>query len=568
MAAKPEEAQPDDSAADDTTSHAPAGIVIPPSTVRKIIETTAAFVARNGDTFEQVVMAKNPGSNKTAFIKPDDPYHPYYKWRLEEVKAGRTDEAIGRKATKTDVTFQGREAKKAPEKPEEFMFSARMPTINAQDLDIVKLTALYAAKNGRSWVTSLSQREAGSPSFDFLRSQHSLNMFFNYLVDQYKALLEGDTIEKGQPQKKRILELEHNMNDRLHVLERAKQRAQYVKYQEAQKVENLEKVEKDRLAFAQIDWHDFVLTEKVVFDERDETTELRHPMTLNDLQSQSLEQKAAMRIGSDKRIHEAVPTFDDPVSYYGGQPQMPPNQMPPAQMPPPPQQMPPPPRPYMPQMPPLVYPAITQSFNTSADRLVYRPPPQSLPHHPIPNEEMSRAAFLQAEANRIRAAQEAAKAHNPSSRIRNDYVPQAQRRNQIKPTQMCSICGKQIPTDEIGEHMRIEMLDPRWREQQRLNERNSATTNLSTVNVANNLKRMQAQRTDVFDPTGTSLSEEEQNRRKRVELQSYDGRSPIANTTMVNPMGLPMPPPPGMASGNDRPDVQEQIRYLHDKYKR
>lgn len=96
----------------------------------------------------------------------------------------------------------------------------------------------------------------------------------------------------------------------------------------------------------------------------------------------------------------------------------------------------------------------------------------------------------------------------------------------------------------------VEMLDPRWREQARIAAQRSSTTNLSTADVANNLKRLASQRSDVFDPvTGQSLSEEEANRRKRVELSSYDGSS-VA--------GIP---------GADRPtDVQEQLRLLKSKH--
>jgi hypothetical protein len=29
------------------------------------------------------------------------------------------------------------------------------------------------------------------------------------------------------------------------------------------------------------------------------------------------------------------------------------------------------------------------------------------------------------------------------------------------------VSGKAVPVDEVGEHMRIQFLDPRWREEQR-----------------------------------------------------------------------------------------------------
>ena len=93
------------------------------------------------------------------------------------------------------------------------------------------------------------------------------------------------------------------------------------------------------------------------------------------------------------------------------------------------------------------------------------------------------------------------------------------------------------------------MLDPRWREQSRIAAQRSSTTNLSTADVANNLKRLASQRSDVFDPvTGQAVSDEEAQRRKRVELSSYDGINP---TPSIN----------SSAPGTQPPDVQEQVSF-------
>ena len=29
----------------------------------------------------------------------------------------------------------------------------------------------------------------------------------------------------------------------------------------------------------------------------------------------------------------------------------------------------------------------------------------------------------------------------------------------------CAVCGQQVPVDELQEHMRIELLDPKWKSQ-------------------------------------------------------------------------------------------------------
>lgn len=59
------------------------------------------------------------------------------------------------------------------------------PSISAFDLDVVKLTAQFVARNGRQFLTQLMQKEQRNYQFDFLRPQHSLFNYFTKLVEQY-----------------------------------------------------------------------------------------------------------------------------------------------------------------------------------------------------------------------------------------------------------------------------------------------------------------------------------------------------------------------------------------------
>lgn len=96
------------------------------------------------------------------------------------------------------------------------------------------------------------------------------------------------------------------------------------------------------------------------------------------------------------------------------------------------------------------------------------------------------------------------------------------------------------------------MLDPRWKEQKAKAESRYATTNISTADVANNLKRLASQRSDVFDPvTGQALSEEEAARRKKAALEGAQ--------IGPEPLNVPQPGPPSL-------NVNEQLRQIHNKY--
>jgi splicing factor 3A subunit 1 len=516
----------------EVVKNAPEGTIIPPAGLRDILEKTAGYVIRNGQHFETQIRDKNGSNPKMSFIFEGDAYYPYYAWRKSEIEAGRGNAvSAGRSG---DVSFQGKEVKKGPEPPEEFMFSARVPNISAQDLDVVKLTALFVAKNGRGWMTQLSQREAGNFQFDFLRPQHTLYQFFSRLVDQYTDLLTGDSTDGGRPQKKRIASLEQNVKERFQVLDRAKKRAEWVKHQEAQKVAKEEKQEKERVEYAQIDWHDFVVVATVTFDERDEETNLPPPTTVNDLQSASLEQKAAMSINPNRRLEEAFPSFNDQEQFYGQQTQQQQNQYPQA---PAASQMPPPNQPY--------YPPQQQSYQQQ---------------QPPADDSFSRINTLQQDRDRARATQEAARSTATPMRIRSDYIPRAQQKRQTANTSICPNCKEAIPNEDFGEHIRIEMLSPEWREQSARAAHRSSTTNLSTQEVANNLKRLASQRTDVFDGAGQAVDEEEAARRKRAEVGAYDGVSGMPSQAALAGMAMP-------GGEQQSKDVQEQIRQLHQKYK-
>ena len=475
------------------------------------------------------VREKERNNPKFSFLTADDAYAPFYQWRLVEIKEGRGSAvAAGRPGEAAAVPEA--EEPKGPEEPPSFHFSARMPIINAQDLEVVKLTALYVAKRGKSFMTALSQREARNFQFDFLRPQHSLYQFFTRLVDQYTVLLRADGLDEATAEKSRLEELQRNVSNKYHVLERAQKRAEWVKYQEQQKQKKEEQDEQEKINYAQIDWHDFVVVETVLFTEADDTADLPPPTSLNDLQSASLEQKAMMSL-NPLRIEEAMPTDLAEPTYYNAYPVQPEPTL----------------GPVFPEQPaqPVPVPAAAAAAAAEEDQSIMMEQAQ------------------QAAAAAVPTAPRNAPSQQPM-RIRSDYVPRAQARrlNNAGPTALCPNCHQQIPVAELDQHMRIELLDPRWKEQRAKAESRSATTNLSTSDVYNNLKRLASQRGDVFDSAllPNAADPEEEARRKRMA------------TTAPPPEGAPgtMPAVVGPAGGPPNPqtmNIEEQIRHLHERYR-
>jgi splicing factor 3A subunit 1 len=366
------------------------------------------------------IREKERNNPKFSFLSTNDAYNAYYLWRLSEIKEGRGTAVAAGRAGETAMEV---EKPKGPPEPPEFHFSARMPNISAKDLEIVRLTALFVAKNGRQFMTTLSRKEAGNFQFDFLRPNHSFHSFFQRLIDQYTTLLRAGGMdgEGGKLQQERIKELQANVDDKFHVLGRAKQRAEWFKFQDQEKQKKEEEIEKEKMTYAQIDWHDFVVVETVMFTEADDQTNLPPPTSLSDLQFASLDQKAMMSINSHNlRIEEAMPEDND---YYNSYPQQP-------------QQMAP---------PPVPQPAYQPSYQDTL----------------MQNTEEEDAIRERTEARqRAQQAQAEAKGGAAPMRIKENYVPRAQQRQNKANLALCPNCKEQIPINELDEHMRSNFPSP------------------------------------------------------------------------------------------------------------
>ncbi|CAH0395629.1 unnamed protein product [Bemisia tabaci] len=250
------------------------GIIYPPPEVRNIVDKTAGFVASYGPEFESRIRENKLGNPKFNFLSPGDPYNAYYQHKVKEFReaqaagqeqaAANQAQAPARKSMPTATLQKQQELLKQAvaeqpfipkDPPPEFEFIADPPSISAQDLDIVRMTAQFVARNGRQFLTSLMNREQRNCQFDFLRPQHSLFQYFTKLLEQYTKILV--------PPKDIVPKLEEESYSIKNILEKVKYRADWQQYQEAQKRKAEQQIEKERVAYAQIDWHDFVVVETV-----------------------------------------------------------------------------------------------------------------------------------------------------------------------------------------------------------------------------------------------------------------------------------------------------------------
>ena len=128
------------------------------------------------------------------------------------------------------------------EAPEPESYTVHVPEgLAALDLDVIKLSAQFTARNGKAFLTGLASREHANPQFNFLKPTHSLFAFFTALCDAYSKVL--------MPPKEMVARLEGDAADRAAILERALRRLEWERVQEkeARDKANAEEAEREAM---------------------------------------------------------------------------------------------------------------------------------------------------------------------------------------------------------------------------------------------------------------------------------------------------------------------------------
>ena len=269
-------------------------------------------------------------------------------------------------------------------------------------------------------------------------------------------------------------------------------------------------------AFAEIDWHDYAIVQTIEFTAVDANSELPPPMSVQEVENMTLAQKrmAAMIMettADDVEAHRAKQAAADAEAEAAA--------------------------------------AAAAANQSDAEMDQSDEEDEAAAKRSKEEEERQRAL---AHAHAIQAS-----AMNPAGpmKIRTDYVPKCaysllvsyvytnvsgavgEKKGKVAMT-TCSICGQQVGVNELQEHMRIELLDPKWKEQRdNLEARKAQASQLQTgTNVVSSLQNLARTRVDIF---GTETDEErrkreeaaERERRKEREKVVWDGHtSSKANT--------------------------------------
>lgn len=474
------------------------GIIHPPPDIRVIIEKTATFVAKNGPEFERRIVAHNQGNAKFNFLQSSDPYHGYYQHRISELAAQPpTTDASASAAPESEDGQQlpsdsaapadGADAKpdhSAPFRippptkvlvpPKAELYTVRLPEgITGEELDIIKLTAQFVARNGKSFLTSLAQRESNNPQFNFIRPTHSMFTFFTMLTDAYSRVLRP---EEGVPAL--IRELQEGSKDLTTVLERCLNRLEWDRSQEHAKQQAEDEIELERMQMSMIDWHDFVVVETIEFAD-DEFEGLPVPPTLEELKRR----KRMETLGEEEPMELAEPAKD-----------------------------------------------VEMEMDEEEMQLV---------------EEGMKAARL--EENEGGAQVKVAGDEEPPMRIVKNYKrPEERIPAERDPTKfvVSPITGELIPISEMEEHMRISLIDPKYKEQkERMLAKIKETTLAPDDEISRNIVGLARTRPDIFGTTEEEVSnavkaEIEKKKDEQPKQVIWDGHSGSIGRTATQAMSM------------------------------
>ncbi|UZJ54991.1 hypothetical protein CBS101457_004311 [Exobasidium rhododendri] len=512
------------------------GLIYPPPELRALVDKTADFVARNGTQFESKIKEDGTGRNKLSFLNETDPYHAYYRAKIEAVMSGQghlaglqtsnQDAALGSLGAELSGEGAGREGalnkkeeENRPAEPDSFKFSTDLPSITAVDLDILKLTALFTARKGRAFASALSTREGRSYQFEFLRPAHSLFGFFNRMVEQYQLILEPTEEVKqsirlgafGAVDDGRVGQepsLGHGRGGpRLKVLEQIRERSDWQRWDKAKRKQVEEEEEKEKEAYNEIDWQDFVVAGTVELTETDAHVDLPPPISLREVENMSMAQKRMAAMISEVEGDENDDTTLMRTKGVEGKT------------------------------------ALAKNGDEGDDDVEMEM-----------EDSDDESAFT---------AQPIAANANGPMKIRKDYKPKtlAERKAAAaSQSTICPVCKTSVPLDEMDEHVKYELLNPHYREQRRDLESKKAQHNILSqgADPSRYLKQFAGRRTDIFGSAAEEEAqkrkeEEESKERKERERLVWDGHAASQVDT---------------SNAFNRPDqLQEEMQHIQKKFK-
>lgn len=466
------------------------------------------------------ILANEKDNHKFNFLLQNDPYHTYYEEQVEHYRKEERGEGVQKaedeedkispkeeneesekRESKADVQQQQESDKqkqererrsvqqrtlrrdatgeaKAIEPPDEAVYSVDIPEgMSTLDLDVIKLTAQFVARNGKQFLTELTSREHANPQFAFLKPTHSLFSLFTSLADAYSKVL--------MPPRSAIERVKRDSENKEQLLERCLNRLEWEQAQERKKLEEEAEAQKEREALARIDWQDFVVAEKIEFGE-DDDEQLPEPLPKRDV--------IAQIEGEGTDAAEAAATASVAPSMAGEEPQ--------------------------PEEPELDEEERELVEQAKQSRHADAPERNAEDEQPAVGPPAPPAEEGEGDVKIVKNYQPPGKDRKP---------PQSQQQAGTQKV-VSPITGEVIDADKMAEHMRVSLIDPKWKQ-----EREAMLAKIRDVSyasddeIANNIVGLAKTRPDIFGSSDEEMSSAVSNEINR-------------NTSSSNPSGQAQEP--------------------------
>ena len=478
-------------------------MIYPPPETKKVIDKAATLVAQYGIQVE-TSMKEDPNFS---FINKTDSYYPYYQKKileakeelrknLKEIIEKKNNNFLNKKRKEDNIELEKEakvllkeamqdkidllkvgkeentnEIKKNITNPQS-TFSVPIPNISSTELDIIKITAQFVAKNGQKFLSDLIRREKDNPQFDFMKPQHTLFGFFTFLVGCYAKILNNKNeimtkIEKYATNSDEILKAGNSIylyEKKMSKISRGKRFSQE---------DLLTGEEKEKMK--QIDWYDFVLVETIDFSDEEEQ---KDDNSYNDANNNIISKKENIynnnyNINNDENNLHNITSIDDETTTIN-----------------------------------------TNNINNS-----------------INNNEIKN----------MNNAQEVV--YINGKKVIKNYIREKKRPildkgvddiNEVK----CPLCKLSIKPDKIEEHLKIELLDPRWKSIQEVINKNQEQTNLAgTGDLLIYLDQFSKSRPDLFgevDDIKNLEKKRKEEKEKNSDHTMFTGYAPTMTRTTAN----------------------------------
>ncbi|KAJ1499769.1 SF3a splicing factor complex subunit [Coelomomyces lativittatus] len=266
------------------------------------------------------------------------------------------------------------------------------------------------------------------------------------------------------------------------------------------------------MAFASIDWHGFVVVETITIDETDFETPLPAPTTLLELQRVSLQQRqlGLLLDGGNTNVSPLEEDLaggvkaKDTKNTFDHEPETN-EKLKNSEK------------------------SISMEIDTDTEPPLNNNPLSSVGASLKPKDFMTQKPLGKGPP-RLGATLPPESTLTGPIRVKKEVIPRKTKLDE--PTQVCPRCGQSILISEMDEHMRIELLDPKWREQRQAYEQAKRETNLNKEGeqVVHSLKTFAEYRKDIFGGDEVDLQkkiEEDLERQRELSKKKviWDGHT-------------------------------------------